>query len=90
MLRITSSGLSPAGSTVKLEGKLLRPWVDEVRNLFNAADLRTCPSLDLSCVTFVDREGTELLRQLVRQGVLIESCSPFVAELLQWDCKRND
>ncbi len=90
MLRITNSGLSAAGGTVKLEGKLLRPWVEEVRNLFIAADPQTHPRLDLSCITFVDREGTELLRQLVRKGVQIESCSPFVAELLQLDCKRND
>ena len=90
MLRITTSERSDSGSIVKLEGKLLRPWIEEVRNIFNAVALGALPGLDLSCLTFVDRDGTELLRQLLKQGVRIESCSPFVAELLDWDCNRND
>ena len=89
MLRITDSGRSAADRTVKLEGKLVQPWVEEVRKLFLAAEVGTLPRLDLSCLSFVDRDGTELLRQLQRQGVHIEPCSPFVAELLKWDCRRN-
>jgi hypothetical protein len=46
----------------------------------------TCnKNLDLSGLSFVDRAGVELLQQLLRQGVRIHSCSPFVAELLHWD-----
>jgi hypothetical protein len=88
MLRISISGASAADGTVKLEGKLLGPWVEEVRHHFMAVDRGLLPRLDLSCVTFVDRDGTELLRQLLRQGIQIESCSAFVAELLRSDCKR--
>jgi hypothetical protein len=87
MLRISFSGSSVSDGTVKLEGKLLRPWVEEVRNHFLADDSGSLPRLDLSCVTFVDREGTELLRQLLRKGVQIGSCSAFVTELLRSDCK---
>ena len=68
---------------MRLEGKLLEPWVDEVRTLFPPAAGDLLPRLDLSALTFVDAIGTELLRQLLRQGVAIESCSPFVAALLQ-------
>ena len=83
MLKVTQTNSHGGGATVKLEGKLLQPWVDEVRTLFPPAAGDSLPRLDLSALTFVDAVGTELLRQLLRQGVAIESCSPFVAALLQ-------
>jgi hypothetical protein len=67
---------------IKLEGKLLGPWVDEVRCHFRAANAGSY-TLDLSGLSFADRPGVDLLQQLLRQGVRIDSCSPFVAELLQ-------
>jgi hypothetical protein len=85
MLRITYSRQNASDTTVKLEGKLLLPWVDEVRSLFSGTDAESFPRLDLSGLSYVDRPGTEMLQQLLRQGVRIESCSPFVAELLSWD-----
>ena len=88
MLRISNTGQIGSDFTIKLEGKLLGPWVGEVRRQFvgDAVDL---PRLDLSSLTFVGREGTELLRQLLNRGVQIESCSPYVAELLRWDGKGS-
>jgi hypothetical protein len=83
MLRITQSSAPGGGRSVKLEGKLLEPWVEEVRTLFLPATGDSFPRLDLSALSFVDAVGTELLRQLLRQGVAIESCSPFVSALLQ-------
>jgi len=85
MLRITASGLDPSCRIIKLEGKLLQPWVDEVRRHFATAEDGSVPGLDLSGLSFVDSPGAELLRQLVQQGVRIHSCSPFVAELLRLD-----
>lgn len=88
MLKITASGLDRSCRIIKLEGKLLQPWVDEVRRHFVMAD-GLVPGLDLSGVSFVDSPGAELLRQLVQQGVRIHSCSPFVAELLRPDRDGN-
>jgi hypothetical protein len=82
MLRITTSPENGNVPCIRLEGKLLQPWVDEVRGLFAAADADPLPRLDLSGVTFVDAAGTELLRELLRRGARIESCAPYVAELL--------
>ena len=82
MLRITRSDQSGAAPSIKLEGKLLEPWVDEVRNLFAAPDGAPLPRLDLAELTFVDAAGVRLLHELVRHGVHIESCAPYVAELL--------
>lgn len=82
MLRITESRRRST-STFKLEGKLVGPWVDELRNacapsLAASAQLR----LDLEAVTFVDAVGAALLRELTRQGARITRCSAFLAEML--------
>lgn len=90
MLRITVSGYDPSCRIIKLEGKLLQAWLDEVRAFFAEAEEGPFPSLDLSGLSYVDRPGIELLHQLLRQGVRIRACSPFVAELLRWDRKPND
>jgi hypothetical protein len=86
MLKVTQTN-SHGGAIVKLEGKLLQPWVDEVRALFLPSLPRSLPRLDLASLTFVDAAGADLLRQLLGQGVAIESCSPFVAALLQLNHK---
>ena len=82
MLKITriSSGDS---DTLKLEGKLLEPWVSEVlRALAESNGHSGRIRLDLAAVNFVDSAGTQLLRDLIRRGIAIAACSAFVAELL--------
>jgi len=90
MLRITVCGEDGGSRTVKLEGKLLEAWIDEVRCCVVGCGEGRLPTLDLSGLRFVDRHGAELLEQLLKQGVRIRSCSPFVAELLDWDRNPND
>jgi hypothetical protein len=69
--------------TLKLEGELRGPWVEEVRK---ACGPCTVPpggaGLDLSAVTFVDAAGEALLRDLIGRGIDIVACSSYVAELL--------
>ena len=89
MLRISVSEQDPSCRIIKLEGKLLQAWVDEVHRFCVEAEDGSLPSLDLSGLSFVDRRGAEMLQQLLRQGVRIHACSPFVAELLHWDRKPN-
>ncbi len=84
MLRITEMASTESVSTIKLEGKLLDPWVGEVRKACAAARVRSGRTrLDLAAVTFVDAAGVDLLRELIRQGVEIAACSGYVAEILQ-------
>ena len=85
MLRITSTNRQST-ETLKLEGKLVEPWVAELiktcsRLLEQGLQLR----LDLAAVSFMDRAGTEALRDLIRRGATIGPCSGFVAELLKLD-----
>ena len=89
MLRITVSGRDASCRIVRIEGKLLQAWVDEVRRVCVEAEDGSLPSLDLSGLSFVDRRGAEMLQQLLRQGVRIHACSPFVAALLHWNHKPN-
>jgi hypothetical protein len=84
MLRLTRVAVTHSTLTIKLEGKLLGPWVDEVRQ---ACAFGTVPSgltsLDLSALTFVDAAGEGLLRDLISQGIEVVACSSYVAELLR-------
>ena len=84
MLRIARIvGLSGSITTLKLEGKLLGPWVEELNRAW--AELEVPPSdlcLDLSAVTFIDPAGIRLIGELLRQGAMISECTGFVEELL--------
>jgi anti-anti-sigma regulatory factor len=69
--------------TLKLEGKILGPWVDELSRV--CEERCTAPNglrLDLAAVTFVDSLGIKLLDDLVRQGATIVGCSGFIVALL--------
>jgi ABC-type transporter Mla MlaB component len=81
MLRITHTKESV--STLKLEGKLLGPWVTELARSCNELPCSLDRlRLDLSAVTFVDGPGVALLRDLLGRGAMLAACSGLVAELL--------
>jgi anti-anti-sigma regulatory factor len=83
MLRITQFETSVTGPTIKLEGKLLRAWVSEVRAAVAGAMASGRPArLDLSALSYVDADGARALDSLLQGGVELSDCSPFVATLL--------
>jgi anti-anti-sigma regulatory factor len=83
LLRITRS-TKDGTEWLKLEGKLVGPWVEECRAACaRGTDHGRRLALDLSEVTFVDADGVHLLRELVEQGAEIPVRSNFVAELLR-------
>ena len=84
MLRITRLMGTHLTQTIRVEGKLLRPWVDEVRKAcVSGTDPARRTSLDLSALTFVDAAGERLLRDLISRGIKVVACSSYVAELLR-------
>jgi ABC-type transporter Mla MlaB component len=88
MLRITHAPCHDSVSTLKLEGKLLGPWVAELaRSCHEVSCSPECLRLDLSAVTFVDRPGVALLRDLLGRGVTLAACSGLVAELLHLESR---
>jgi ABC-type transporter Mla MlaB component len=69
--------------TLRLEGKLLGPWVAELSRACEEAQTPpSCLSLDLSAVTFIDSAGANLLDDLIRQGARVVGCSSFISEVL--------
>jgi ABC-type transporter Mla MlaB component len=83
MLKITRTLETRSTATVKLEGKLMEPWVAEVLSACALPPGATSElTLDLSAVSFVDGAGVALLHGLLRRGVKVAACSHFIAELL--------
>jgi anti-anti-sigma regulatory factor len=84
MLKIVSNDAASSSVVLKLEGKVIGPWVEEVRRIsekiFTSGRTLT---FDLSEVTYVDREGVQLFRALRDQQARFLNCSGFVAELLR-------
>jgi ABC-type transporter Mla MlaB component len=83
MLKI-SEPLANHAITLKLEGRLIGPWVAELKKTCEqhlAAERRI--HLDFADVTFADRTGLALLLRLRAQGVTLVNCSPFLEEELR-------
>jgi ABC-type transporter Mla MlaB component len=85
MLRISRVDVRTGDSipTLKLDGKLLGPWVEELSRACQALEVppsRLC--LNLAAVTFIDSAGLALLGDLIRRGTTISECTGFVEELL--------
>jgi hypothetical protein len=94
MLRVTIEE-RPKSVTIRLEGKLIAPWVEEVercwRRVRNEVGLRTV-QVDLSAVEFFDQEGRELLARMQLSGFRLEGArqtSRFVSEGLDRTNKAN-
>ncbi|MFO1503483.1 MAG: hypothetical protein U1F39_06670 [Steroidobacteraceae bacterium] len=81
MLRIHQR-LEPDSTTLLLEGKLLAPWVGEVRLAAASALARGHLKLDLSDLAFADAEGVALLQSLQQGGVEYIHVSEFIGGLL--------
>jgi hypothetical protein len=87
MLKITTIHDNGGPAILRLEGKLLEPWIGELQEACRRARGRTPQiTLDVSGISFVDVPGSIVLRELGRRGIDIRGCSPLVTELL----KEND
>lgn len=85
MLRITVVESSKIAVTLRVEGRITGPWVEELRT---ACDVHTSPhdvqlSLDLADISFTDNNGIALLRELRGRGIALIHIAPFLAEQLR-------
>ena len=84
MLKISIINDSDQAIEFQLEGKLVGPWVEELRKLSDEAlSLQKNVSLDLERVWFVDSHGVTLLRDLAKRQVSELNCSQFVSQQLK-------
>ena len=84
MLKISGGASLQGKVTLRLEGQVSGPWVEELR--------RSCEQvlatggrliLDLADVSFIDRNGVALCSCLQSRQVTFLHCSPFVTEQLK-------
>lgn len=85
MLRITrvEGGDGGRETTLKLEGRLVGPWVEELRAEARRALLESDVAvLDLAAVGHADADGIAALRELEAQGAALAGAGAYIAELL--------
>ena len=83
MLRIRTQPIDETTILVKLEGKLLGPWIEEIQRSIDGSV--SSITLDLSDLTFADSAGIQVLADLIRHGAKLTACSGYVAALLQME-----
>jgi ABC-type transporter Mla MlaB component len=84
VLKIDSIANGGGTVTLVLAGRLIGPWVEELRLACTGAlDNPASLTLDLAGVAFVDHTGVELLRSLADRHARLSNCSLFVAEQLK-------
>jgi hypothetical protein len=84
MLRISRDEAINGFVSVRLEGALTGPWVEETKRVCEAAAARGDKlRLDLNAVGFVDREGLRLLAQFQKTNAVLENCSAFLEAQLR-------
>jgi hypothetical protein len=85
MLKISRIESPGRKATLRLEGRVIGPWVLELRKVCEILRNSDCVvTLDLAEVEFVDRSGLELFAALRSQGVLLAQCTPFLrAQLVE-------
>ena len=84
MLKISQAGAANPSVTLQLEGRVVGPWVGELRQVCEALlSERRSLKLDLADVTFADADGVAVLSSLTTRGVTFTNCSPFVEEQLK-------
>jgi anti-anti-sigma regulatory factor len=69
-----------AGTTVRATGRLAGPWVAELERTLSDHESNTPVVVDLTDVSFVDRDGIAFLRMLKHRTLVNLRCSAFVAE----------
>jgi ABC-type transporter Mla MlaB component len=72
---------------LRLEGKLVQPWVDELVQVWMDLTTRlprlTPISVDLSEVSFVDARGKTLLASMLKGGCSLHGSGPFISAVIE-------
>jgi ABC-type transporter Mla MlaB component len=72
---------------LRLEGKLIQPWVDELvqvwMDLTTRLPRQTPISVDLSEVSFVDARGKSLLASMFKGGCSLHGSGPFISAVIE-------
>jgi ABC-type transporter Mla MlaB component len=84
MLKIAHLDGTPGHQTLRLEGQVVGPWVEELRrSCERILEVGGAVTIDLADVSFLDREGVALIRALADRRVTLLNSSLFVTEQLK-------
>lgn len=94
MLRIHTEELQGTGAvTLRLEGKLIQPWGDELVRTWIGLLERKPPALpvriDLDAVSFIDEYGRWILASLQHRGCELCGSGLFIASIIN-SLQTND
>lgn len=83
MLRITRIEPSARDVILRLEGKLIGPWANELKSHCEIVrEEGRHFLLEMTEVSFADRAGIALLRLLKESGIELAGCPPLISEEL--------
>jgi hypothetical protein len=85
MLRITVVESNARAVTLRVEGRVAGPWVEELRTSCSVHTGREPIQLhlELEDVSFADAAGIAFLKELREEGVGLYHVSPFLTELFK-------
>jgi anti-anti-sigma regulatory factor len=84
MLRITEVSKDDKVITLRLEGKLVGPWIPDLERicLYHRDEKNKTVVLDFSGVTFIENKGVRMLESIKDDRIKIVNCSQFILSLL--------
>lgn len=65
-----------------LDGKLIGPWVEELRRTIGALRREDAKCLNLAKLSFADAAGVRLLHALRSEGVVLTGAPPLIEALM--------
>lgn len=84
MLRIVEEQTPDNSIILRLDGRIVGPWVEVLRESCEQLyPTRDKIILDLLGVSFVDYNGVRLLQQLNQRQFALINCSPFLHEQMK-------
>jgi anti-anti-sigma regulatory factor len=85
MLKITREQLEDRMAVLHLEGRLVGPWVDYLRDICeNILRARLNLTVDLQHVSFADRSGVRLLLRLQQQpNAKLSHCPSLIEQQMR-------
>ena len=74
-------------TTIRLEGKLIHPWIDLLVDTWMKVRARVPGQsrlqIDLEAVSFVDERGRSTLHAMWRAGCELHGSGPFISALIE-------
>jgi ABC-type transporter Mla MlaB component len=87
MLKISQAGSPNQSITLKLEGRVVGPWVEELRRICEPLLIQQRElNLDLADVSYLDNDGVATLIGFRSRGVKLDNCSAFLEQQMKVPC----